>query len=1651
MSKQVIKPSELTKTETFYTFQAWKQKLLYFLRADSTFVHFVDRKWQKYSATNPHRGFADDLVKGTKEVQNSRLENMLEFVASYAPVISRNTIVKQSTSLDYIFQKLREHYGFQSSGANFLDLANIKYDPSERYEDLFQKLLSFFEDNLLKADSGVSHDGETITTDEDASPTLQNTIVFIWLQLIHQSLPLLVKQRYGPELRNKTLFSIKQEISQCIPTLLDEIRSSDDSRLMRTFTSNSNRKPFPDSNTRSSSRPSTDSRVKQNKQCPLCVAAKRPGCDTHFLSECKFLPERDRKFMARARQIEVDDLEEVEPDHDVHHGSELFFDSPEPANLRRVRVIGSPHMSCFYGDKKVEVTFDNGATSVFVSDVCTNRLKLKVSAATQGASTVDPHYSVDVIGETHFTLSRGEYTFPVHALVIRGMPEDVLAGNPFIEENDIGFRQSKKQIILQGKEVLYYDCSKSPSATLRRTRATLLRSPVSKTILPGEYLEVDVPDCDADYTLEPRYDCKVASEFPSWPAPTELSSVGTSLRIPNTSSSPILVRKGDHFCQIRRVVDFEVPAQQPSEPPNILNMVIPKSGRKSSLYSSEVSVNPDNMLPADIAQKFVEAHTEFDEVFNPAVSRYNGASGHIVATVNMGTTKPPQRKGRLPAYNRETLNEYQEACETLEAAGVLAKPEDVGVIVENVNLSFLVNKPGKNSKRFVTAFGPIGEFCRPSPSLMPSVDSVLRDIAGWKFLIVTDLKHAYFQIPLSTESMKYCGVVTPFKGVRVYTRAAMGMPGSETCLEELMSRVLGDLIQDGCVAKIADDLYVGGDTPSDLLANWIRVLQAMHQNNLSLCAPKTIIAPRSTLLLGWKWSSGTLQASTHRVSALQCVEPPTTVQSMRSFIGAYKVLGRVLKGHAALLAPLDDSVAGRQSREKIVWTEALHDAFSNAQKALANCKSITMPRPSDSVWIVTDATCVQNTHDEAQKVNGLAATMYVSRNDELLLAEFFNVKLKANQSKWLPCEKEALCISSAIAHFAPFIIQSHHTVNILTDSKPCVQAYQKLLRGEFSSSARVATFLSNASRYRVKISHIRGVSNIPTDYASRNPIECVDSSCQICKFNCESEEITVRTVTVSDIINGSARMPFTNRVAWLEAQHECLDLRRTYGYLVHGTRPQKKNTRVGDVKRYLRVASVASDGLLCVDDSAPFQRVTQRIIIPRSLVPGLLTAVHLRFSHPSPHQMKQLVSRYFFALDLDQSVADMCNSCHQCVSLKTVPNQLVQQSSEPPPSSAYVSYSADVMKQNRQLILVLRETVSSFTSTMLITSETGPVLREAVIQLSCHMRPHTERRIVIRTDPAPGFQSIVDDPMLARLNISIDIGFRKNKNKNPVIDRGIQELELELLRITPEGGPYSASTIAVATHTMNGRIRHHGLSAYEVFTQRDQISGDPIPVSDQQLILKQQLMRSQNHSSSALSKSRGKGMQIEKFDIGDIVYIKSESDKCKARDKYMVISISSKSAELRKFTSKLFRKQAYTVALHDILPVRSTTLRPPISHATSLCMSNDNPVPSDNPVSSDNSTESDSASALPRTSASDLSPLAPLVPQELPEELAPFPSSSDAQADPAPPLPASPPPIAPEPPDLPATTDDPDDEAAVSARPKRNRRPPEWQKDFDMY
>ena len=117
-----------------------------------------------------------------------------------------------------------------------------------------------------------------------------------------------------------------------------------------------------------------------------------------------------------------------------------------------------------------------------------------------------------------------------------------------------------------------------------------------------------------------------------------------------------------------------------------------------------------------------------------------------------------------------------------------------------------------------------------------------------------------------------------------------------------MCRILRDLLQEGVVAKIADNLYCGGNSYEEL-DNWRRVLSALEQNVMKLSAPK-IVCPKTCMILGWIWSNGTIYASPHRVATSASCDTPTTVKGLRSFIREYKVLAREISNCAELLSPI---------------------------------------------------------------------------------------------------------------------------------------------------------------------------------------------------------------------------------------------------------------------------------------------------------------------------------------------------------------------------------------------------------------------------------------------------------------------------------------------------------------------------------------------------------------------------------------------------------------------------------------------------------------------------------------------------------------------------------------------------------------------------
>ena len=114
-------------------------------------------------------------------------------------------------------------------------------------------------------------------------------------------------------------------------------------------------------------------------------------------------------------------------------------------------------------------------------------------------------------------------------------------------------------------------------------------------------------------------------------------------------------------------------------------------------FSKHVIVDPNDQLSKEWKEKFASLNKQFDSVFEPVIGKYNDASGRLRARITFGPELPPSQKLHAPCYGRDNLQILQDKFDELEAGGVFARPEDVGVVVKRVSPSFLANIHGRQS------------------------------------------------------------------------------------------------------------------------------------------------------------------------------------------------------------------------------------------------------------------------------------------------------------------------------------------------------------------------------------------------------------------------------------------------------------------------------------------------------------------------------------------------------------------------------------------------------------------------------------------------------------------------------------------------------------------------------------------------------------------------------------------------------------------------------------------------------------------------------------------------------------------------------------------------------------------------------------------
>ena len=227
-------------------------------------------------------------------------------------------------------------------------------------------------------------------------------------------------------------------------------------------------------------------------------------------------------------------------------------------------------------------------------------------------------------------------------------------------------------------------------------------------------------------------------------------------------------------------------------------------------------------------------------------------------------------------------------------------------------------------------------------------------------------------------------------------------------------------------------------------------------------------------------------------------------------------------------------------------------------------------------------------------------------------------------------------------------------------------------------------------------------------------------------------------------------------------------------------------------------------------------------------------------------------------LDPDRYIAKVTKSCHQCAATAQLPAAVDVQSTAKPLPCVGSQVCIDIMKQNRQLLLVARESITSYTTVLPVPSEKVTDLRDTILSTCLWMVPMDGPATIVRTDPAPGFCALEGDETLLSARLPLEVGQIKIPKKNPVAEHAIQEFQIELKKCQPTGGPATPISIAKATHALNTRIRARGLSSRKKMCLRDQFSGYQISVSDEWLIDSQHEAGIGNHEPSSRSKASGK-------------------------------------------------------------------------------------------------------------------------------------------------------------------------------------------------
>lgn len=358
---------------------------------------------------------------------------------------------------------------------------------------------------------------------------------------------------------------------------------------------------------------------------------------------------------------------------------------------------------------------------------------------------------------------------------------------------------------------------------------------------------------------------------------------------------------------------------------------------------------------------------------------------------------------------------------------------------------------------------------------LPHADRILSRLGPCRYISTIDLSKAFLQIPLHPKSKKYTAFSVLGRGLFHFTRMPFGLVNSPATLSRLMDRVLGGGELEPKVFIYLDDIIIISDTFEEHLNLLREVARRLGQANLSINIEKSKFCVSEVPYLGYILSTNGLRPNPSRVEAIVNFERPTSLRSLRRFLGMCNYYRRFVAAYSEFVRPLTDLL--KDKPKSVRWNESAEKAFIKTKELLISAPILTNPDFSKAFTIHCDAS------DTA--IAGVLTQCHDGIDKPI---SYFSQKLSGAQQRYFATEKEALAVLNSIEKFRCYIEGSKFTV--YTDAS----ALTYILRSSWRTSSRLCRWSIELQRHDMVIKHRRGVDNVVPDALSRSVEELSTST-----------------------------------------------------------------------------------------------------------------------------------------------------------------------------------------------------------------------------------------------------------------------------------------------------------------------------------------------------------------------------------------------------------------------------------------------------------------------------------------------------------------------------------------------------------------------------